>query len=82
MPRLRLFLLVSLMSLVAVFAIAQDSETKSIRVASPNEQIVVILSTGPAQPEPAPGPPGQLSTAYGMRWSSTVRGSSKIRRWA
>ncbi len=57
MPRLRLFLLVSLMSLVRTIAIAQDSETKSIRVASPNEQIVVILSTGPAQPEPAPGPP-------------------------
>ena len=57
MPRLRLFLLVSLMFLFTVFAIAQNSETKSIRVGSPNEQIVVILSTGPAQPEPAPGPP-------------------------
>jgi alpha-glucosidase len=44
------------MLLVAAFAIAQNSETKSIRVASPNEQIVLILSTGPAQPEPAPGP--------------------------
>ncbi len=33
------------------------TETKSIRVASPNDQIVLILSTGPAQPEPAPGPP-------------------------
>ncbi len=57
MPRIRLFLLVSLMLLVTAFAIAQNSETKSIRVVSPNEQIVVILSTGPAQPEPAPGPP-------------------------
>ena len=57
MPRLRLFLLVSLMLLVTAFAIAQDSETKSIRVASPNEQIVLILSSGAAQPEPAAGPP-------------------------
>jgi alpha-glucosidase len=56
MPRLRLYLPVSLMLLVTAFAIGQDSETKSIRVASPNEQIVVILSSGPAQPEPAPGP--------------------------
>jgi alpha-glucosidase len=57
MPRLRLFLLVSLMLLVTASAIGQDSQTKSIRVASPNEQIVLIVSTGPPQPETAPGPP-------------------------
>jgi alpha-glucosidase len=57
MKPIRLFLLVSLMLLAAAFAIAQNSETKSIRMVSPNGQIVLILSTGPAQPEPAPGPP-------------------------
>jgi alpha-glucosidase len=70
MPRLRLFLLVSLMLLVAAFAIAQNSETKQIRVASPDGQIVVILSTGPAKPEPAPGPPRPVvdSLRYGVEF--------------
>jgi alpha-glucosidase len=58
------------MLLVAAFAIAQNSETKQIRVASPDGQIVVILSTGAAQPEPAPGPPRPVvdSLRYGVEF--------------
>ena len=57
MPRLRVFLLCPFILFASAFAFAQGSETNSLRVASPNDQVVFILSTGPAQAEAAPGPP-------------------------
>jgi alpha-glucosidase len=38
-------------------AVAQDAQTNSLRVVSPNDQVVLILSSGPAQAEAMPGPP-------------------------
>ena len=49
MLRLRAVVLCSWAFLAAAFAIAQNN---SVRVASPDNQLVLTISTGPAQPEP------------------------------
>jgi alpha-glucosidase len=57
MPRLRLLSFCAIFVVATSLTHAQNSQTASVRVASPNDQIVLILSTGPAQGEPMPGPP-------------------------
>jgi alpha-glucosidase len=57
MPRVRLLLPCVLFVPVSTFVLAQSPQTSSVRLASPNDQIVLFLSTGPAQTEPMPGPP-------------------------
>src|SRR5579863_6143821 len=55
MPRLRTFLLCPLVLFAGTIAFAQGSATSSLRVASPNDQVALILSTG-AQTEPSTRP--------------------------
>jgi alpha-glucosidase len=56
MHRLRLLLSCAIFVVITTFAIAQSQQAGSVRLASPNDQVVLILS-GPAQVEPLPGPP-------------------------
>jgi alpha-glucosidase len=57
MSRLGLYLSCCAIFIFSAFAVAQDSQSNSLRVASPNDQVVLILSTGPEKAEPMPGPP-------------------------
>ncbi|HET6208668.1 MAG TPA: glycoside hydrolase family 97 N-terminal domain-containing protein, partial [Terracidiphilus sp.] len=57
MPCLRQLFLCAIFVVATSLTYAQNSQTASVRVVSPNDQVILILSTGPAQGEPMPGPP-------------------------
>ena len=69
MPHLRAFLPCPVFLFASAFAIAQPN---SVRVASPDGQLVLTLSTGPAQPEPN-APPRERPVA-GLRYSVQFHG--------
>ena len=71
MPRLRAVLPCSLVFLASAFAIAQ---TSSVRVASPDDRIVLTLSTGPAQAQP--NAPPRERPVEGLRYSVEFHGKS------
>jgi alpha-glucosidase len=72
MIRKCLFLLCPIALLIGESAAAQDAQTNSVRVASPNDQIVLILSTWPAKPEPSADP--RRSPVDGLRYSVEFHG--------
>src|SRR4051794_12506192 len=72
MLRLRVFLSCSFLLFVASVASAQSSQPDAVRVASPDDQIVLTLSTGPAQPE-ANAPPREKPVA-GLRYAVQFHG--------
>jgi alpha-glucosidase len=69
MPRLRAVLPCSVFFLASAFAIAQAN---SGRVASPDGQLVLTISTGPAQPEP--NAPPRARPVEGLRYSVEFHG--------
>ena len=69
MPRLRAFFLCPIVFFAATFAPAQAN---SVHVASPDGQIVLTLSTGPARPEP--NAPPRSRPVEGLRYSVEFHG--------
>jgi alpha-glucosidase len=69
MPRLRAVFFCPVVFLCAAIAIPQASP---VRVASPSDQIVLTLSTGPAQPEP--NAPRRERPVEGLRYSVQFHG--------
>ena len=69
MLNLRAFLLCSIVFSAPVFVTAQSN---SVRIASPNDQLVLTLSTGPAQPEP--NAPPRERPVEGLRYSVQFHG--------
>src|SRR5215469_11473777 len=69
MSRSRAVLLISCVYLVAAIAIAQNN---SVRVASPDDQLVLTIATGPAQPEP--NAPPRARPVEGLRYSVQFHG--------
>jgi len=76
MHRLRLFLVGSAALFVASISSAQNEQTESVRVASPDNQLVLTLSSGPAQAEP--NAPPREHPAEGLRYSIQFHGKPLI----
>src|SRR6516225_990820 len=76
MHRLRLFLVGSAALFVASISSAQNEQTESVRVASHDNQLVLTLSSGPAQAEP--NAPPREHPAEGLRYSIQFHGKPLI----
>jgi alpha-glucosidase len=72
MSRLRVFLCCPAVLFVATLASAQNAQPGPVRVASPDGQVVLTLSTGPAQPEPNAAP--RERPVAGLRYSVEFHG--------
>src|SRR5215469_4911136 len=71
MQRLGDVLLCCFLFIAGASAIAQ---TNSVRVASPDDQVVLTLATGPAQPEP--NAPGRERRMQGLHYSVQFHGKA------
>ena len=74
MPYSHLFVSSCALLFAAAIASAQNSPTESLRVASPDSQIVLTISTGAGQPEP--NAPRREHPVAGLRYSVQFHGKS------
>jgi alpha-glucosidase len=61
---------------ILCFAIISTAQSGSVRVSSPDDQLVLTLSTGPAQPEP--NAPPRDHPAEGLRYSVQFHGKTLL----